>query len=929
MSVSRAKLLLQTQRWDFYESGTQAVVKNCPLCSNSNHKFYINVSGEANDGLWDCKVCGQSGNFNQLKQRLGLGMENVVSAKDMAGNGEPQPLPDFDALHNNLMNNPEYGDVLDYLVAERKFSVDVLEKFKVGAWTKEGSQWYVIPYFDNSGNGIYYKSRRFGAVPDKGSRFNSPRGREVGLFNEACVVPNMEVLYVMEGECFTGDTEVLSPNGWVRLDEYKGQQVAQWSSGVASFVTPMAYISKEYSGEMVRHTTKSNSVDLLTTPNHRVLFYNSVTKQQEVRPAKDVPMGRSCFYRSAFLETAGVCLSDDDIRLAVIIQADATLENEGKSKTTNHADGLDGWRMELKKARKIHRAKEILTAAGIEYSEYRLGRGTTLIRFRAPAGKFNKVFGSEFYKMSVAQRAAFSTEIRYWDGHVNKRGRVMYSSVIKANADVVQWAFSMSGVYANTGMYKRIGTRSNIYWVSVSEKLVRGDHCLTSPHIRRSSEQHTGRVYCVQVPSSFIVTRRNGAVCVTGNCDALSMLSNGYDNVVAVPGAGVKKAAWIEKLDNLAPKNIYIILDNDKPGQDGAHELALRIGLDKVKNVLLPDFGGKDINDWFKMGHSKEALDILIEDSKFFDVQGVQALPELLEELRIEIETKGTDPTYDTPWPSLTKRMGGVEAGDLVGILAAPKCGKTTLALNWLQYYADHGIDSLMFCQEMQPRRMVRKWVSMVTRTVDTPGASKITTETIDKAMEYARNMEGDLLFGYTKSCRVDDVVDTIRQTVRRYGIKIVCFDNLQMLVRSLEHAPNEISAITKKFKALCMEMNIAMLLVIQPHRVPDGVIPSARNAMGSSSPEKDVDTMVCAHRNRIAVISKESDFRGFVETSDNFEPQMLVRVDLSRYAPGGQTTLYLDGALSLVREIDDGDMTGAATGFTGVIPTEATPNNI
>jgi hypothetical protein len=199
MAVSRAKLLLQTQRWEFHDSGNQSVVKNCPLCSNSNHKFYINTSGEEADGLWDCKVCGERGNFYQLKPRLGLGMDNVVSTKDMAGPGEPQPLPDFNALHNNLMNSPEYGDILDYLVAERKFSLEVIEKFKIGAWTKDGSQWYVIPYFDTSGNGIYYKSRRFGEVPTKGSRFNSTHGREVGLFNEACIVPDMEVLYIVEG----------------------------------------------------------------------------------------------------------------------------------------------------------------------------------------------------------------------------------------------------------------------------------------------------------------------------------------------------------------------------------------------------------------------------------------------------------------------------------------------------------------------------------------------------------------------------------------------------------------------------------------------------------------------------------------------------------------------------------------------------------
>lgn len=594
MPISRAKLLIQGKRWSFSESGTQACVLHCPFCGNTHSKFYINISGGDNDGLWDCKVCGESGNFYQLKQRLGLVMENVVSMKDAAAATKPQtPLPDFNVLHYALLNNEEYGDLLDYLVAERKLSMEVISDRKLGAWTREESQWVVIPYFDAAGNGVYYKTRRFGPVPDKGSRFNAPSGREAPLFNEECLVLGLERLFIVEGEM-----------------------------------------------------------------------------------------------------------------------------------------------------------------------------------------------------------------------------------------------------------------------------------------------------------------------------DALTMLSHGYQAVVGVPGASLKKAVWIERLDVIAPKQIYILYDNDKPGQTGARELAMRIGIDKVKNVVLPNFGGKDVNDWFKMGHTKEALDVLIEDASFFDVSGIQALPQLLDELKEEIETRGTEPMYDTPWPSLTKRMGGVEAGDLIGVLAQGKLGKTTMALNWLQYYASKGIDSLMFCQEMQPRRIVRKWVSMVTQTPDIPGASQITPATIDAAKEFADNMGGDLLFGYTKSCKVDDVIDTMKQAIRRYGIKVVCFDNLQMLVKSLEHSANEISNITKRFKALCMETNVAMLLIIQPHRVPDGQITSARNAMGSSAPEKDVDTMICLHRNRIAVVNKEADFKGFIESDDNFEPQMLVRVDLSRYAPGGQTTLYMDGSTSTVRELSPADMT-------------------
>jgi replicative DNA helicase len=163
-------------------------------------------------------------------------------------------------------------------------------------------------------------------------------------------------------------------------------------------------------------------------------------------------------------------------------------------------------------------------------------------------------------------------------------------------------------------------------------------------------------------------------------------------------------------------------------------------------------------------------------------------------------------------------------------------------------------------------------------------------------------NYKADLLFGYSRSNKPDEVFSTIRQAVRRYGVKVVCYDNLQLMSRSLEHQTQEISRLTKEFKALALELNIFIILIIQPNRVAEGQIVAARNAMGSSAIEKDVDCMICLHRNRVGKISA-SDFTGWMETEDNFEPHLLVRVDLSRYAPGGTCTLFFDGARSTVRE--------------------------
>jgi archaellum biogenesis ATPase FlaH len=394
---------------------------------------------------------------------------------------------------------------------------------------------------------------------------------------------------------------------------------------------------------------------------------------------------------------------------------------------------------------------------------------------------------------------------------------------------------------------------------------------------------------------------------VEGEADCLTLLSQDIKAVAGVPGAGVKKATWIEKLDRCAPKNLYLLYDSDKPGQTAAREMAIRIGIDRVKNICLPPFkfkdydgvekDGKDINEWFRAGHTQVEFLQLAADATSFDVEGVQPISKVLEDFRYDLETNGLEPAFKSPWPSLDKRLGGAEEGDVIGLMGEGKSGKSTMALDWLDFYSTMGHNVMMYCEEMLPKRIVRKWVSYVTQTDD----KDLTPEAIDQALLVAAERPGDFLFAYTP-LDTKTVMDTIRQAVRRYGVKIVCFDHLQLLVRSNEHAVQEINNITKQFKELALELKIVLILIVQPNRVAEGSIVSSRNANGSSAIEKLVDAMVCIHRNRVGVV-KQADFTGYLDTEENFEPNMLVRVDLSRYSAGGVCTLFFDGATSTVRE--------------------------
>ncbi len=49
-----------------------------------------------------------------------------------------------------------------------------------------------------------------------------------------------------------------------------------------------------------------------------------------------------------------------------------------------------------------------------------------------------------------------------------------------------------------------------------------------------------------------------------------------------------------------------------------------------------------------------------------------------------------------------------------------------------------------------------------------------------------------------------------------------------------------------------------------------------------------------------------------FVELEENFDPEVYVRVDLSRYAPGGATTLAgMDGARSTISQFPPAERAG------------------
>jgi len=317
--------------------------------------------------------------------------------------------------------------------------------------------------------------------------------------------------------CVDADTEYLSPQGWRRIADYDGGEVMQYDpeTGEGRFVAPEAYIVKDCP-EFLRLRTKYG-IDQMLSPDHRVLIWKIVG-----RPRRRVPtvmtaeefatehdrlaQGFKAEFTTTFaprLDTQ-INLSDDEIRVQVMVHADAHVERERAV-------------VRVKKERKVRRARKLLTAAKIEWTE-RVRDGVTDLRFTPP--RTTKTYAGDWWECSAEQLAVIADEVLHWDGNLDDR---VYYTRDQASADFIHYVFTATGSRAVLRADRHPDGAIDYRVFSHPNTMVGMGGVPKTPITRESSAD--GRAYCFTVPSGFWVMRRGGNIAMTGNCGMLAVLT--------------------------------------------------------------------------------------------------------------------------------------------------------------------------------------------------------------------------------------------------------------------------------------------------------------------------------------------------------------------------------------------------------------------
>lgn len=391
--------------------------------------------------------------------------------------------------------------------------IEIVGKYNVAKVYTDNIEQAAYAQVLNLMNQKFAEGSTFAIMPD----CHAGAGCVIGLTMKIVdkVVPN---LVGVDIGCLDKDTEFLSPTGWKKISEYNNEEIMMFDSvtGKSYFGLPNAYIKNPC--DKFYHFHNSKNLDQMFSAEHHMLVYKGCkskgielidinaedfVKQVNGLKKRDYYLAKTTFETSE----PGLSYTNDQIRVFVMISADGRIRKlkNGSTYTELH----------FRKPRKIARSKELLDLVGVKYNESVMANGSTVVSFSS--AMFDTKDLTQFYRASIDQLKVLCDEVLRWDGTIDeKRNHKMYSSSVKINADLVQFAFSAIGVRStiNCTEYKNENWNPCYYVIPTKNEFV-------SYKDIDEVKSADGFKYCFNTPTGAFVIRRNDKISVTGNCGML------------------------------------------------------------------------------------------------------------------------------------------------------------------------------------------------------------------------------------------------------------------------------------------------------------------------------------------------------------------------------------------------------------------------
>lgn len=340
--------------------------------------------------------------------------------------------------------------------------------------------------------------------------------------------------------CFDTDTEVLTLNGWKRYDEISvGENILSFNMKTGAIETDNInnIIIQKYTGNMV--VLKNKLVDICVTDRHELVLKKQngqyIKKTDKVFDSEYIKQKKEPYKKEFAIDVLGkrkriVCCGkkqdgENNIDLLDLLVC---------------AFVCDGWyasrgviEFNFIKERKIKRVREIVKAMGLKCKEhaiirkggvgvcFRISDKNTVSKIRDLCGETKNIPLAWLRRHGEAIKTLVK-ELVFYDGHVDERPgckSFLFVTTNKHNADMISAMGSVAGLRTCVAIRPPVNERcKKQFIVNFADSLVVRHDIKTSKNIEYIESVDNKTVWCINTNNHTLIVRRNGKICVSGNC---------------------------------------------------------------------------------------------------------------------------------------------------------------------------------------------------------------------------------------------------------------------------------------------------------------------------------------------------------------------------------------------------------------------------
>lgn len=311
-------------------------------------------------------------------------------------------------------------------------------------------------------------------------------------------------------------------------------------------------------------------------------------------------------------------------------------------------------------------------------------------------------------------------------------------------------------------------------------------------------------------------------IITEGQIDSLSVAECGIKNAVSVP-TGAQGFTWLSACWDWINRFDEVVVFGDREhGKITLIDTLSKRLKTKVKCVQAADYlCEKDANDILRK-YGKEAIIKAIENAQIQEIKYVKRLAD------VEYINLNDLPKIKTGIRAFDKLCGGLLLGHVILLSGKRGEGKSTLASQIVAEALEQEKNVFLYSGEM-PAYQVKNWLNL-----QIAGNEHIITKTDEYGVERAYLSSGtiekinawyhDRAYIFDNSA-VDDefsgLLDTITEAICRYGIQLVCIDNLMtaMDCDTKTDLYRQQSNFVKSLQKMAQRYNVAVILVAHPKK--------------------------------------------------------------------------------------------------------------